>query len=91
MTKPAAGTTGFYHTLLPNGQLGPCVGGFEVTRVEGNLAWAIYDHLPGMSPAPFIWRFKDRYNRCHIWPGHPDYEPSDVEMGSHIPEEYAEP
>lgn len=69
-SRPRVGARGRYHRFLPNGQIDPDpIGEFKITRVEGNLAWAIYDHHEDGDPLPFIWCFKDGLNRLHYWDG----------------------
>ncbi len=46
---------------------------FKITRVEGNICWAIYDEPFTAGSMPFIWRFSGRpaLNTMHDWPGKP--------------------
>ena len=43
---------------------------FRVVRVEGDLCYARYGD--DEEAQPFIWRFKDGFNKLHSWPGKPE-------------------
>jgi hypothetical protein len=59
MDKPRVGTRGTYRSPA-HGEVG-----FTVCAVEGNLCWARYDN--DEQAQPFIWSFKDGYNKLHDW------------------------